>query len=1066
MKFMKVFAVLILLLAVFLVVPLVQAAYPGPGPCDKIKCKNGLPCPAGYTCSVIGFGGSEGYCQKTCGWQSGGVECNQMASWCTKYEKYYPSASQTCTDGGHSGKGYECVGASNLNEGLCKYRDDGEVVQITPDGWPTQQCCNNVTINNPNAVYWWTNGLTVQQACCDSKYVPVRWQSYPWGDKDCYPKSRQIGTPDLCIVGADRGTITLPACNPPKSWDGMYTTLCNSVCKYTRDISKCVCNAPKPNSQACGKKKDNCKDKYNPQQTDSDFDGMGNACDNCPLDSLDICNPLKSVSAVMGSGGGTISTADGVAALSVPAGALGESEITLADGENSGEVILASEGIILTDYYIIPAGINFTISAILTLKYEQGNMAGCGKQEQAIDIYYNNPDTYYNNPETLEWTAQNGTVNCATNTISLQIKNLPFDDLSTISEYAVIAPLDTDNDGMLDDWKGELDNCPSVSNMNQADMDSDSIGDVCDPDADNDTVFDSVDNCQLVYNPDQVDLDGDGYGVACDPDDDGDGVLDVNDCDPLNVSIYPGAMEVCNGVDDNCDGNIDEGIVAVPTACGVGSCADTGQLTCQNGTFVDSCVAGTPTPELCDSKLNDEDCDGENNEGCKCVQGQTQNCGPETDVGECIFGIQTCNINGIWGSCIGEVMPAPEVCDGLDNDCNGAVDEGYVPTPTSCGVGACAAEGQLICMNGSEQNTCTPGTPAADDAICNGIDEDCSGIADEDYAETPTTCGVDLCSNTGKLTCVSGTTQDTCTPKPPVTVYFDSDSDVYGNGANSQAVCTIPNGYILNDGDCNDQDASVNPGANDICSVGNVIIDKDCDATNNGNLDCNDFCGDIDGDGYVTPAQWNKWNGIIPSIICPWIVDQGDCNDNDAAVHLGVADAVCNGVDDNCNGAVDEGYVPTPTSCGVGACAASGQLVCQAGTIVNTCTPGTPTSETCNGIDDDCNGVVDDADADKDGLNDCDGADKCLGSVADNIALNPNQYAQNNVLTGAFESGPRGDQSIVYNMQNTKGCTCTQIVAKLGVGIGQIKKGCAPGVMQEWTGLSGEPDRVAGIGKK
>lgn len=86
--------------------------------------------------------------------------------------------------------------------------------------------------------------------------------------------------------------------------------------------------------------------------------------------------------------------------------------------------------------------------------------------------------------------------------------------------------------------------------------------------------------------------------------------------------------------------------------------------------------------------------------------------------------------------------------------------------------------------------------------------------------------------------------------------------------------------------------------------------------------------------------------------------------------------------------------------------------------------------------------------------------------MADNIALNPNQYAQNNVLTSAFESGPKNDQSLVYNMQNTKGCTCKQIVAKLSVGEGQIKKGCAPGIMQQWTGLDQNPDRVAGIGKK
>ena len=70
------------------------------------------------------------------------------------------------------------------------------------------------------------------------------------------------------------------------------------------------------------------------------------------------------------------------------------------------------------------------------------------------------------------------------------------------------------------------------------------------------------------------------------------------------------------------------------------------------------------------------------------------------------------------------------------------------------------------------------------------------------------------------------------------------------------------------------------------------------------------------------------------------------------------------------------------------------------------------------------------------------------------------------MLTSAFEVGSKNDQSIVFNMQNTKGCTCKQIVEKLGLGLGQIKKGCAPGVMQQWAGLDQNPDRVAGIGKK
>ena len=78
------------------------------------------------------------------------------------------------------------------------------------------------------------------------------------------------------------------------------------------------------------------------------------------------------------------------------------------------------------------------------------------------------------------------------------------------------------------------------------------------------------------------------------------------------------------------------------------------------------------------------------------------------------------------------------------------------------------------------------------------------------------------------------------------------------------------------------------------------------------------------------------------------------------------------------------------------------------------------------------------------------------------MKLKPNHYGQLNLSTSAFEVGPKMLQSKVYNMTTTRGCTCSQIVEKLGVGKGLLKHGCSPGLMQVWASLSHVPDHSHG----
>lgn len=119
---------------------------------------------------------------------------------------------------------------------------------------------------------------------------------------------------------------------------------------------------------------------------------------------------------------------------------------------------------------------------------------------------------------------------------------------------------DPDRDGVR-----SVDNCEEVFNPLQINLDGDQLGDACDPDDDDDFLFDPVDNCPFVRNADQHDLDGDGFGDPCDPDRDGDGLLDVDDLCPIVPD--PARLDRDgDGLGDACDRDIDgDGLVPLGT---------------------------------------------------------------------------------------------------------------------------------------------------------------------------------------------------------------------------------------------------------------------------------------------------------------------------------------------------------------------------------------------------------------------------------------------------------------------------------------------------------------------
>ncbi|MSP55057.1 MAG: hypothetical protein EXR69_05550 [Myxococcales bacterium] len=303
--------------------------------------------------------------------------------------------------------------------------------------------------------------------------------------------------------------------------------------------------------------------------------------------------------------------------------------------------------------------------------------------------------------------------------------------------------------------------------------------------------------------------------VGCTPkgntDGDGDGhfadTAGGDDCDDTNGTVHPGATETCNGIDDNCDSHVDE-------ALGSPYYADA-----DGDTFGDLAVTQT---------------------ACTAPEGYVSDSTDCQDDEAAAF------------------PGADEQCDGIDNNCDGSVDE-----PTATGATEWYPDGDEDGYGDPEDGEVGCTAPA--DMIAQGGDCD-----DDDAARNP---GAEEVCNTVDDNC-DGTTDGADEVGSPLW-YLDSDGDQFGDATVEQAACTRPDGYVQDHTDCDDAVATTNPSAAEYCNG----ADDNCDAVVDEAtaVDASVWYADADSDSHGDPFLYQT----ACSEPLGYVADYTDCDDAD-----------------------------------------------------------------------------------------------------------------------------------------------------------------------------------------